>query len=591
MTTGQIRHRRISFLVFIALGVVLLLAGCSRSSEDRGEIPVSTTNGGSASTPTSDGASVAPRSGGTAIVGEVDEPTTLNSFLPGGSSLVASVIGQTYAAGVQEISGTTLELIPELVTEIPTTSNGGVVINDDGTMTVTYAIRDEASWNDGLPISGSDFQFTLDTILDPGLPISKTNYEDIVETIVGPKSFAYTMAAPTVRYDLMFSEIIPKHAVEGSNFISDWNDARWPSAGPFVFNEWIKGESITVLRNAAYWKVDPDTGTQLPYLDEVTFRFFEDSESVVRSFEQREVDVISPDPTSGTIETLKGLESSGVTVEVLSGPVWEHANFQFGPGRLERNASSCGDLIEMRLAVVKTIDRQRLVDELFGGLVVPLPSYVDAFVPAASGRAWERYVADHEAAAEHYANASLIADTECSVVFSTTGNDQTRVAMSTMLAAMFAESGIPFEVHLLDGPESLGATLADGTWDVGEWAWASSPGLSGLVGIHDLFDPNAPLPKGSNFYRWGTPDSAVIDGSTARFAEVREAMNQTLDEELLIDLVNEAEAILADSLVFIPLYSRPVVGAVWTDEIGGYKLNPSRAGHTWNIEFWYRVDL
>ena len=150
---------------------------------------------------------------------------------------------------------------------------------------------------------------------------------------------------------------------------------------------------------------------------------------------------------------------------------------------------------------------------------------------------------------------------------------------------------IPFEVHLLDGPESLGATLADGTWDVGEWAWASSPGLSGLVGIHDLFDPNAPLPQGSNFYRWGTPDSAVIDGSTARFAEVREAMNQTLDEQVLLELVAEAEAILADTLVFIPLYSRPVIGAVWTDEIGGYKLNPTRAGHTWNIESWYRADL
>ena len=112
-----------------------------------------------------------PRRGGEAVVGEVDEPTTLNSFLPGGASLIASVIGQSYAAGVQEISGTTLELIPELVTEIPTTSNGGVVVNEDGTMTIAYAIRDEASWDDGTPISGGDFQFTLETILDPGLQI------------------------------------------------------------------------------------------------------------------------------------------------------------------------------------------------------------------------------------------------------------------------------------------------------------------------------------------------------------------------------------------------------------------------------------
>ena len=55
-------------------------------------------------------------------------------------------------AGVQEIDGFTLELIPELVTELPTVDNGGVVVNDDGTMTVSYTIRDEAVWSDGTPI-------------------------------------------------------------------------------------------------------------------------------------------------------------------------------------------------------------------------------------------------------------------------------------------------------------------------------------------------------------------------------------------------------------------------------------------------------
>jgi ABC-type oligopeptide transport system substrate-binding subunit len=91
-------------------------------------------------------------------------------------------------------------------------------------------------------------------------------------------------------------------------------------------------------------------------------------------------------------------------------------------------------------------------------------------------------------------------------------------------------------------------------------------------------------------YRWGTPDSSVIDESTTRFAAVREAMNQTLDQTRLVELVREAEMLLADSLVFIPLYSRPVVGAVWADAIGGYQLNSSKAGHTWNIETWYRAD-
>lgn len=588
MSVGH-THRFLTFApLLVIVGIALVATACSPSDDDPSSGTVVTTLGDPAST-TSPATGETAQRGGVAVVGEVDEPTTLNSFLPGGSSLVASVIGQTYSAGVQEISASTLELIPELVVELPTTSNGGVTINDDGSMTVSYSIRDEAVWDDGTPVSGSDFQFTLDTILDPDLPISKTNYEDIVGSTSGAKSFEYTMAAPTVRYELMFSEIVPKHAVEGTDFVNAWNDVRWPSSGPFVLTSWTRGESLSVARNPSYWKTDAN-GVQLPYLDEVTFRFFDDSDSVLESFEARDIDVVNPDPTSATIERLRGLESSGAVVEVLSGPVWEHVSFQFGPGRLDHNPSSCGDLADMRLAVAKTIDRRQLVDELFGGSVDPLPSYVDAFAPSLSGKAWDGYAVDHAAAANHYADAVEASGSECMVLFSTSVDNEARVAMSEVLAELFAESGIAFEVDLQDDSDLLGATLAEGTWDVGGWAWASSPGLSGLVAIHDLFDPNDPLPGGSNVYRWGTPDSSVIDGSTKRFADLRQAMNATLDEEELTALVTEAEALLAESLVFIPLYSRPVVGAVWADEIGGYELNPTTAGHTWNVEFWYRAD-
>ena len=116
-------------------------------------------------------------------------------------------------------------------------------------------------------------------------------------------------------------------------------------------------------------------------------------------------------------------------------------------------------------------------------------------------------------------------------------------------------------------------------------------GLSGLVSIHDVFDPEAPPPDGSNYYRWGTEDSSVIDDASARFAEVRDAMNATVDDQELLALINEAENLLADNLVIFPLYARLATAAVWEDEIGNYKHNPTSAGHTWNMAYWYRVDL
>ncbi|MGI9584040.1 MAG: ABC transporter substrate-binding protein [Acidimicrobiia bacterium] len=578
-------------VLFLAAACLLVLGACTPADdedqptttlESAGSVPDATT--------TTMTTTAVPQRGGAAVVGETDEPMTLNSFLPGGSSLIVNVLGQAYSAGAQEISGYTLELEPELLVELPTTENGGVALNDDGSMTVSYQIRDDAVWEDMTPVSGADFQFTYETIVDESLPIARTNYEDIVSTEVGEKSFSFTMELPTVRYELMFGEIIPEHAVAGTDFEADWNDTRWPSSGPFVFENWVAGESLTVVRNDNYWKKDSDTGSALPHLDSVTFRFLADSEEAIDAFVARDVDIINPDPTSNAIDALRSLEPEGAHVEVLSGPFWEHLNFQFGPGRFTQNPASCNEFLEMRLAVVQSIDRGALTEALFGGQVMPLPSYVDAFLPELSHGAWDRYELDAVAASEHYASAVELAGVDCTVVFSTTADNDARVAMAAMLTDMFATTGIPFEVHLEDSSLLLGTTMESGRWDVGEWAWTGSPGLSGLVAIHDLFDPKSPPPEGANFYRWGTPDSSVVDAATERFGEVHTQMNSTIDEAELVSLIADAEQILAENIVFLPLYSRPVTGAVWADEIGGYKLNPTLAGHTWNIENWYRTD-
>lgn len=501
-----------------------------------------------------------------------------------------------YRTGVSHVDGFTLELIPEVVTELPTTSNGGVDVNDDGTMTVRYTIKDEAQWEDGTPISGDDFQFTLDTILDPDLPIDKTTYEDIVSSTAGAKTFEYTLSAPTLLYELLFAKgsdngLIPKHSVEGSDFVADWNDKMWASAGPFIFSDWAKGEFITLVRNENYWKTDPETGQQLPYLDSVTFKFIPETESLINAFKAREVDVIQPDPNTEIIETLQALTPDGATVEVLSGPVWEHLNFQFGPGRLERNPNSCNDDPNMRLAVAQTIDKQLIVNEILAGQVEPLPSHVTAYAPTLSQDSWNQYEFDPAAAAESYAAAVEASGTDCSVVFSTTSNNDARVKLSELFVGMMSASGIPYENQLEDSQLFFGETLDNGKWDLGEWAWVGTPGLAGLVGIHDVFDPEAPPPDGSNYYRWGTEDSSTINDDTVRFAEVRDAMNATVDDAEVVTLIQEAENLLADNLVIFPLYARLVTAAVWGDEIGGFKHNPTQASHTWNIEDWYRVDM
>ena len=74
-------------------------------------------------------------------------------------------------------------------------------------------------------------------------------------------------------------------------------------------------------------------------------------------------------------------------------------------------------------------------------------------------------------------------------------------------------------------------------------------------------------------------------------AELRFLMNGTVDEGLPAGHIVEADEVLADQVVIIPLNQRLGPGVVWADTIGGYRRNTTSPGDTWNIESWYRKDL
>ncbi|MDJ0664701.1 MAG: ABC transporter substrate-binding protein [Acidimicrobiia bacterium] len=528
--------------------------------------------------------------GGEVVVGG-DEPPTLNPFVQGGGTGTTAVIGQCYNAGVSDIDGFTLERLPDLVTELPTVGNGGVIVNEDGSMTVSYKIRDEAVWSDGTPISGEDFQFTLDTIMDSDLALYQGTYEDIISTEVGAKTFSLTLSFSTVLHETLFPTVLPKHDVEGSEFLTDWNDTMWVSSGPFILDTWQKGDFVRVVRNENYWRVD-DAGRQLPYLDSVVFRFIDDDESKITAFASREVDVINPNPGTGAIERLQTLESEGAIVEVLSGAFWEHLNFQFGPGRLGRNENSANHNLNYRKGVAHTINKDLIVDEILAGQVEPLESFVQAYSPTLSTGAWSQYDYNPSKAVEYFeaAKAELGVD-DLYTVFSTTSNNDARVKLSELFVNMFEEVGVVYENQLEDSQLFFGETFSNGIWDLGEWAWLGSPDLTELIWAYDLFDPEAPPPDGANYYHWGTPESGIVEESTVRFAEIRDALNSSVDRDVLIPLIQEGEQILADQVVIIPLFARLATAAVWGDEVGGFKHNPTGATYTWNIEEWHRVDL
>ncbi|MCO5319139.1 MAG: ABC transporter substrate-binding protein [Microthrixaceae bacterium] len=62
----------------------------------------------------------------------------------------------------------------------------------------------------------------------------------------------------------------------------DGCDENLIGTGPFEKQEWVQNDHFTAVRNAEYWLTD-DEGTQLPYLDQVEFRPYPETDSRVNA--------------------------------------------------------------------------------------------------------------------------------------------------------------------------------------------------------------------------------------------------------------------------------------------------------------------
>lgn len=536
--------------------------------------------------PTTTTTIVDPR-GGAFAIGIDREPTTLNPLLT--DDPVVALIAQAWTVGVAEVSGATGTLVPELVTELPTVANGGVVVNENGTMTVTYTIREEAVWADGTPITGADFQFTLDTILDPGVSVSKDIYADILSSTVGEKVFSYTLAFPTMEFEGLFNVVLPSNAMIGADFGVEWNDRTWMSGGPYRLANWTAGESLTFERNPAYWKVDPDTGLALPFADTVTFQIIAEPGDRLSAIAAGSVDALAVDDDLAAAEQYSTLGPLGVTVVTVPGPVWIHLNFQFGEGRWDRNPDSLNEYLTFRQAVMHAIDRQAIATALYGDRAVALDSYVTLYDPTLTEGPWSRYGFDPEEAGRLAAQATTdrtTADPDASdaiiLFFTTNADNEDRSAVAGLIGEMLETAGIAYQDTSEDSITFFGETIGRGRFDVAMWAWQANMDVASLIAFHDVLDPDDDRSL-TNFYRWGTPTSGSDEDVVAAYRDLLEAARETVDRDQLALIIQELEMLIANQALLLPLYAEPE--SVAHRSVSGFEL-VTAVPFTWNLEYW-----
>ena len=240
--------------------------------------------------------------GDTISVCLASEPDTIDP------ALNSSVDGATMTAHLfsglakweQDASGK-LILAPDAATELV---EG--VMNDDGTVTYTYTLRDGLTWSDGKPVTAGDFEFAWKRAASAELGADygymyevvqgygTENKDDLAVKALNDKTLEVTLAN-TVAY---WNELLafPAYFPVREDVVANEGWATDPSTyvcnGPYTITGWDHNSVITLTKNEHY--VDADEVT----MNEIKFYLSDDANNMLTNFENGSWQLIDDVPTN-----------------------------------------------------------------------------------------------------------------------------------------------------------------------------------------------------------------------------------------------------------------------------------------------------
>jgi peptide/nickel transport system substrate-binding protein len=533
--------------------------------------------------------------------------------LAGGDAQVAQV-SVYVGAEVVGADGEPVTLAPGVRVRPAGCRSDACAVTYDGTaeiqmdqMIVNFSLKPGLLWSDGAPLTAADsvYSYTLDA--DPQTPGSKylvnrtTAYEatgDLTAQWWGKPGFI----DPT--YFTNFWTPYPEHLwgdLPADQLTDADVSARTPVGyGPYIIQEWVAGEQITLTKNPNYFRL----AEGLPKFDTLVFRFTPDPETAVSDLLSGACDVLDPGiRLDGQVALLQSLEGQGqVNLETASTPIMEQLAFGIQPASYDGGYMVNVDRPDffsdkrVRQAVAMCLDRQKVVDVVLSGLSSVPTSYLPgehplyspgvttyAFDPAGANQlletiGWKDADGDPATPRQAWGVTGVLGGTPLELTYVTTGAAQ-RQQVAQILSESLAQCGVKVNVLYLDaaslfdpGPAGV---LFGRSFDLAEFA-------IGTVGVETSCEwfTSAEVPTAAN--HWVGVN--VSGYSSAAFDAACQAARQSLpDEAAYAAAYRDTQSIFADDLPVVPLYWRLKVAAS-RPGFCNFRLDPTAASALWNIE-------
>lgn len=260
------------------------------------------------------------------------DPSFLNPVKSYG--LTESTINQYIFLQLANYHPENLQLIPVLIEKIPEAVN---IDQGEYSGTVRYDvnIKKDANWDDGTPITGYDYLFTIKTIkyeklkVNPSIRSVFKQLMDVEVDVEDPKSFSiFVDQEYLLSKELsLIAEVLPEHIYDpGSSlralklesgkliqdqstdverkdllesFVNSFNHADCgrkvvSGSGPYELNDWITNQRLTLKKKLDYWG---ENYPENPYLsanaDQILFAVYPSDNAAITELKNGTLDVLN----------------------------------------------------------------------------------------------------------------------------------------------------------------------------------------------------------------------------------------------------------------------------------------------------------
>ncbi|MFQ5774821.1 MAG: peptide ABC transporter substrate-binding protein [Kiloniellaceae bacterium] len=419
-------------------------------------------------------------------IGMTQFPSTLNPQID-------AMLAKSYVLAMTQRPITAYDqdwkLVCMLCTELPTLDNGLAkpepLPGGGRGIAVTYTIRPDATWGDGVAVTSADVVFTWEVGRHPKSGVSDFEaFRRILKIdVIDDKTFTLHVDRITYDYNAAGLDLLPAH-IERPIFEADPAAYRNRTAfdadptnpglafGPYRIVEVVSGSQIVVARNPTWWGA-------APAFDRITVRVIENTAALEANLLSGAIDMIAGELGLSIDQALAFEKRHGKRFRVLYKPglIYEHLDLNLDNPILADK--------RVRRALILALDRAAISRRLFEGRqpvahasVSPLDWVYDPKVPTypydparAKALLEEAGWSVMKGGVRHNAAGERL-----SLELMTTAGNRSRELVEQVLQSQWRQVGIDVRIRNEPARVFFGETVTKRKFTgVAMFAWLSSP--------------------------------------------------------------------------------------------------------------------